>query len=62
MLVLSRKKDESIVIGDNEVVITVLSIRGDQVRIAVAADASIPVHREEIHLAMKSNEKDSQRR
>ena len=48
MLVLSRKQDEEIVIGDGLVVITVVEIRGDKVRLGIAADRSIPVHRREI--------------
>lgn len=52
MLVLSRKKDESIVIGDN-IVITIVDIRGDKVRLGVSAPAEIPVHRQEVYDAIK---------
>ena len=48
MLVLSRQRDESIIIGDN-VVVTVVEFRGDQVRLGVKAPRSIQVHREEIY-------------
>jgi len=48
MLVLSRKKDESIVINGN-IVITVVEVRGDKVRLGVEAPKEIPVHRDEIH-------------
>lgn len=50
MLVLSRRIGESIIIGDgdNEVRVTVLSVMGNQVRLGIGADKSIPVHREEI--------------
>lgn len=48
MLVLTRKTSESIVIG-NDVVVTVLEVRGDQVRIGIDAPRSIQVHREEIY-------------
>ena len=49
MLVLSRKKNESIRIGtEGEIKITVIEIRGDKVRLGIQADESIPVHREEI--------------
>jgi carbon storage regulator len=47
MLVLSRKQKESIFINDN-VVVTVLRIRGDQVKIGIEAPSDVPVHRKEI--------------
>lgn len=55
MLVLSRKKSERIVIGD-EMTITVIEIRGDRVRLGIDAPRDVPVHREEI--ARLINEKD----
>jgi carbon storage regulator len=48
MLVLSRRLNESIVVG-NDVVITVLEIRGDQIRLGIDAPRSITVHRQEIY-------------
>ena len=48
MLVLSRQKDESIVIGD-DIEITVVDIRGDKVRLGIAAPSEIPVHRKEVY-------------
>lgn len=48
MLVLSRQLDESIMIGD-DIVITVVDIRGDKIRIGIAAPAEIPVHRQEVY-------------
>lgn len=48
MLVLSRNKDESIYIGD-DIVITVVDIRGERIRIGIEAPANIPVHRREIY-------------
>lgn len=48
MLVLTRKIDESIIIGDN-VKITVVEVRGDQVKIGITAPRDIAVHREEIY-------------
>ncbi len=52
MLVLSRKKNESIIIADN-VVITVIEIRGDKVRLGIDAPREIPIHRSEVHDAIK---------
>ena len=48
MLVLSRRAGESVVIG-HDVVITVLEVRGDLVRIGIAAPRSVQVHREEVY-------------
>jgi len=48
MLVLSRRADESLFIGD-DIKITVLDIRGGQVRIGITAPDSIKVHREEVY-------------
>lgn len=48
MLVLSRRANESLMIGD-EIVVTVLEVRGDQVRLGIAAPRSVPVHREEVY-------------
>lgn len=50
MLVLSRKKNESIVIND-DIQIVVVEIRGDKVRLGVKAPRSVPVHREEVYQA-----------
>ncbi|GII06143.1 carbon storage regulator [Planobispora takensis] len=47
MLVLTRRSGESLMIGD-DVVVTVLDVRGDVVRIGIRAPRSVPVHREEI--------------
>jgi len=52
MLVLSRQRDQSIVIG-NDVVITVVDIRKDKVRLGIAAPAEIPVHRREVYEAIQ---------
>lgn len=48
MLVLTRRANQSIVIGDN-IVVTVLEVRGDQVRVGIDAPRSVTVHREEVH-------------
>ena len=52
MLVLSRHRDESIMIGDN-VVITIVDIRGDKVRLGIDAPQDIPVHRQEVYDAIQ---------
>jgi len=52
MLVLSRQKDESIMIGD-DVEITIVDVRGDKVRLGITAPKSIPVHRREIYDAIQ---------
>lgn len=51
MLVLSRHRDESIMIGDN-IVITIVDIRGDKVRLGIDAPTDIPVHRQEVYDAI----------
>ncbi len=52
MLVLTRKANESIVIRDN-IVITVVEIRGDKVRLGIEAPKEVPVHRREVYEAIK---------
>ena len=52
MLVLSRQRDESIMIGDN-VEITIIDVRGDKVRLGITAPPKIPVHRKEIYELIK---------
>lgn len=56
MLVLSRKKNESIDIG-NDVVVTILEIRGDKVRLGIEAPKEVPVHRREVYEAIQRKEK-----
>ena len=53
MLVLSRRESQSIVIG-KDIVITVVSIRGDQVRIGIDAPRSVVVHRHEVAMAIEA--------
>ena len=53
MLVLTRKPNESIVIGDN-IEITILEVRGDQVKVGVSAPTQIPVHRLEIYQEIRA--------
>lgn len=52
MLVLSRQRDESIIIGD-DIKITIVDIRGDKVRLGIEAPTSIPVHRQEVYEAIQ---------
>src|SRR3989304_2827056 len=59
MLVLSRQKDESIMIGD-DVKITVVDVRGDKVRLGITAPKEIPVHRIEIYEAIQREKKEKQ--
>ena len=57
MLVLSRKKNESIVIN-NDIRIVVVEIRGDKVRLGVEAPREVPVHRREVYEAIQRNIED----
>lgn len=52
MLVLSRHRDETIIIGD-DIELTVVDIRGDKVRLGIKAPSHIPVHRKEVYEAIK---------
>lgn len=56
MLVLSRKRDESIIIGD-DIVITVVDIKGEQVKIGVEAPKMVSIHRKEVYEAIQSENK-----
>jgi carbon storage regulator len=56
MLVLSRKKDEVIIIGD-DIEITVVDIRGDQIKIGVSAPKSVSIHRKEVYDAIQNENK-----
>ena len=57
MLVLSRQRDESIMIGDN-IVVTIVDIRGDKVRLGINAPKDVAVHREEIFERIKAERSD----
>jgi carbon storage regulator len=59
MLVLSRKRDEVIVINDN-IRITIVEIRGDKVRMGIDAPRECPVHREEVYEAIKREQQDGE--
>ena len=52
MLVLSRQRDQSIMIGD-AIVVTIVDIRGDKVRLGVDAPQEVPVHRQEVYEAIQ---------
>jgi carbon storage regulator len=52
VLVLTRRANQSIMIGD-DIVVTVLDVRGDQVRIGIKAPRSVGVHREEVFVALQ---------
>ena len=61
MLVLSRKKNESIVINDS-ITLVVVEIRGDKVRLGIEAPKDVSVHRKEIHDAIKNSQRSSESR
>ncbi len=58
MLALSRKLNESIIIG-NEIEVTVLEVKGDQVKIGISAPKSVPIYRKEIYLQIKESNKEA---
>ncbi|MAY74564.1 MAG: carbon storage regulator [Phycisphaerae bacterium] len=60
MLVLSRQRDETIMIGD-EIEITVVDIRGDKIRLGITAPTRIAVHRKEVYEAIKSENENAAR-
>jgi carbon storage regulator len=60
MLVLTRKSNQSIMIGD-EIEISVLSVMGDKVRIGIQAPRSVPVYRREVYVAIQSEREDARR-
>ncbi|MGD0573318.1 MAG: carbon storage regulator CsrA [Sedimentisphaerales bacterium] len=60
MLVLSRQKDESIIIGD-DVEVTIVDVRGDKVRLGITAPKEISVHRKEVYEAIQREKKEAQK-
>ncbi|PKL33717.1 MAG: carbon storage regulator [Planctomycetes bacterium HGW-Planctomycetes-2] len=58
MLVLSRQRDETIMIGD-DVEITVVDVRGDKVRLGISAPARIAVHRKEVYEAIRAENREA---
>src|SRR4051812_6377559 len=60
MLVLSRQRDETIMIGD-DIEITIVDIRGDKVRLGITAPSTIPVHRKEVYDAIQRENREAAR-
>ena len=58
MLALSRKANESIIIG-NDIEVTILEIKGDQVKIGIGAPKSVPVYRKELYLQIQEANKEA---
>ncbi len=58
MLALSRKLNESIMLG-NDIEITILEIKGDQVKIGIKAPKSVPIYRNEIYLQIQESNKEA---
>lgn len=58
LLALSRKVNESIMIG-NDVEITILEVKGDQVKLGISAPKSIPIYRKEIYLQIQEENKEA---
>lgn len=55
MLIMTRRTGETLVIGDNEITLTVLGVKGNQVRIGVDAPKDVSIHRQEIYQSIKAN-------
>ncbi|MDD3239115.1 MAG: carbon storage regulator CsrA [Lachnospira sp.] len=58
MLALSRKKDEAIIIND-DIEITVIEIKGDQVKLGISAPKSVPIYRKEVYVQIQNANKES---
>ena len=58
MLALSRKKNESIVINNN-IEVTVLDIRGDQIKLGISAPKDVPIYRKEVYIQIQNENKEA---
>ena len=58
MLALSRKKDESIIIND-DIEITIIEVKGDQVKLGITAPKSIPIYRKEVYIQIQEANKEA---
>ena len=58
MLVLSRQRDESVIIGDN-IVVTIVDVRGDKVRLGIEAPREVSVHRREVYEAIQRENREA---
>lgn len=61
MLVLTRKKEEILRIGD-DIAVTVIDVRGDKVRLGIAAPENVPVHRQEVYEAIQRKKLDAEKK
>ena len=60
MIVISRHKDESVIIGD-DIIVTVVDIRGDKVRLGIEHPPEVPVHRQEVYEAIRRETETAER-
>ena len=58
MLALSRKKDEAVIIND-DIEITIIEIKGDQVKIGISAPKSVPINRKEVYMQIQNANKEA---
>lgn len=58
MLALSRKKDEAVIIND-DIEITIIEIKGDQVKIGISAPKSVPIYRKEVYMHIQNANKEA---
>jgi carbon storage regulator len=58
MLALSRKKDEAIIIN-NDIEITVIEVKGDQVKLGISAPKSVPIYRKEVYIQIQEANKEA---